>query len=189
MRQCKTHVHVMVLYNFEVKGKGIQRIKEHSREWLVFVCNDSFYPFILILISPIHVHILMEFSWHIAICDVSQKPSRIWWYLRHVKCALNWLKRSYKSCIRSDDTWLDSWTRSLNIRRKVSRKMSDTLGSIMAITYSESRNVSNFPEFISPYCPEIQSSDQKFVELRNTEHKCCMQSRHVSDAWLCSEAT
>ena len=99
MRQCKTHVHVMVLYNFEVKGKGIQRIKEHSGEWLVFVCNDSFYPFILILISPIHVHILMEFSWHIAICDVSQKPGRIWWYLRHVKCALNWLKRSYKSCI------------------------------------------------------------------------------------------
>ena len=27
MTQCKTHVHVMVLYNFEVKGKGIQRIK------------------------------------------------------------------------------------------------------------------------------------------------------------------
>ena len=120
------------------------------------------------------MHILMDFCWHIAICDMSQKPSRILWYLRLVKCALNWLKRSYKSCIRPDDTRLDSWTRSLNIRRKVGRKMSDTLGSITAITYSESRNVSNFPEFISPYCPEIQiqSSDQRFVALRNTEHEC-----------------
>ena len=140
--------------------------------------------FVLILIPPIHImHILMDFCWHIAIFDMSQKPSRIWWYLRLVKCALNWLKRSYKSCIRTDDTRLDSWTRSLKIRLKVGRKMSDTLGSITAITYSESRNVSNFPEFISPYCPEIQiqSSDQGFVELRNTEHKCCMQSRHVSN--------
>ena len=103
--------------------------------------------------------------------------------LWNVKCALNWLKRSYKSCIRPDDTRLDSWTRSLNIRLKVGRKMSDTLGSITAITYSESRNVSNFPEFISPYCPEIQiqSSDQRFVALRNTEHECCMQSRHGSN--------
>ena len=140
--------------------------------------------FVLILIPPIHImHILMDFCWHIAIFDMSQKPSRIWWYLRLVKSALNWLKRSYKSCIRTDDTRLDSWTRSLNIRRKVGRKMSDTLGSITAITYSESRNVSNFPEFISPYCPEIQiqSSDQRFVALRNTEHECCMQSRHGSN--------
>ena len=152
------------------------------------MCNDSFYPFILILIPPILVHILN--SWWIfagilryLICHRSQAEFYGTCGLWNVKCALNWLKRSYKSCIRTDDTRLDSWTRSLNIRRKVGRKMSDTLGSITAITYSESRNVSNFPEFISPYCPEIQiqSSDQRFVELRNTEHKCCMQSRHVSN--------
>ena len=151
------------------------------------MCNDSFYPFLLCTYShssnPYYAYLD---GFLLAYCDI--------WYVTEAKqnfmvlaaCEMciklieEIIQKLYPHC---DDTRLDSWTRSLNIRRKVGRKMSDTLGSITAITYSESRNVSNFPEFISPYCPEIQiqNSYQRFVALRNTEHKCCMQSRHVSN--------